>query len=177
MTNYFKILLATSVVGMLAAEEFSPINFEERGFSEPALEAVVGGHAVKKILDQSLVLAVLRLSNERKDLQAGLSIKIHGFYVSEARMLPQAQAEKLMTEIKNPLNYGEGQQEVKNLPVPPKFSHALETTNGDLFLRIYVDDTITYCLFYCQDGKNSGHWKMSPSLKRAISSAIEVKGK
>lgn len=154
------------------AKEFSPINFPEFGYEEPSLEFVVGGDSVKTILDQSIVLALVSFSKGENELANGLSMKIQGRSIANAKMIPERKAKTLLDNIRNPLNYGEGSGEYSNMRKKPEFLFAFETTNGDFFVRMYVDESLTFCNFYCQDGKTSTVWKLSPNLKELLATEL-----
>jgi hypothetical protein len=158
-----------------AAKEFAPIDFPEFGYEEPSLEFVVGGDSVKKILDESNVLALLSFSKEGNELANGLSVRIQGRNIAIAKMIQKPRARTLLDSIRNPLNYGEGNGEYFSMRNPPEFPFAFETTNGDFFVRMYVDASLTFCNFYCQNGKTSTVWKLSPNLKELLSAELGKK--
>lgn len=155
--------------------EFKPIDFEGYGLEKPDLAFVVGGPSVAKTLDESLMAAKVRFKVPNEEVAKGLSVTIQGLAVESLEMLERRVGDTLLDNIRNPLNYGEGSQEYFSLREPPEFMWAIETTNGDFFVRMYIDESLTYCSFYCQDGKKSTVWKLGPNLKTLIDSLIKKK--
>lgn len=156
-------------------EEFKPIDFADYGLEKPDLAFVVGGPSVAKTLDESLLAAKVRFKETDEKIAKGLSVTIQGLAVEGLEMLDRGVGDTLLDNIRNPLNYGWGNQEYFSLREPPKFLWAIETTNGDFFVRMYIDESLTYCSFYCQDGKTSTVWKLGPNLKTLIDSLMKKK--
>src|SRR5688572_15572317 len=131
-----KVLVVSGVlmflcVGLACGAEFRPINFKGFGYDEPSLSFVVGGKGAEKVVNESSVLAVVRFSEDRRDLAPGLSVTIQGWVVTTASIVDENLASDALTVLKDPLNYGEGKGEFMNLAKQPKFNMALEATNAD----------------------------------------------